>query len=105
MSKLKITLGRLPDFKLPVKIVMPNGDDGEVIFTVRHLKIDEIQEIYNSESIKNDVEMIMHLATGWDLEDEFNAENVKELVSLFPAISIQIFKSYMGAAIGQRAKN
>lgn len=106
MAKIKITLGKVPDFKLPVAFKMPGGEEAEIIFTVRHHKANEIQELYNDDKKPmKDGDLIMHLASGWDLDEEFNAENAAELIALFPGVSLALMREYMMALVGQRAKN
>lgn len=105
MAKFKLTLGALPDFKLPVKFTMPNGEEAKIVFTVKHVKANEIQDLYASENAISDVEMITKLAVGWDLEEEFNEENVKELISYFPASALALTGTYLAALAGQRVKN
>nr|DAG08090.1 MAG TPA: tail assembly chaperone [Caudoviricetes sp.] len=105
MAKMKLTLAPLPDFKLPVSFVMPNGDEGQITFTVRHLKAKEVQELYESENIVTDSDFIMKLATGWNLEEEFNEENAKILVELYPGAALALTGAYLSALAGQRVKN
>ncbi|QEG05024.1 tail length tape measure protein [Shigella phage JK16] len=105
MAKMKLTLGPLPDFKLPVSFVLPNGDEQVIIFTVRHKKASEIHERYTAEKPMSDVEMITFLASGWDLEDEFNEENVAKLLDYYPSASLSLTGHYMKALAGQRVKN
>lgn len=105
MAKMKLTLGALPDFKLPVQFTLPNGEEDTIMFTVRHKKASEIQERYTADKPMTDVEMITFLASGWNLEDEFNDENVKQLLDYFPSVAIALTGSYMRALAGQRVKN
>ncbi|GCG54011.1 hypothetical protein BvCms16BK_04659 [Escherichia coli] len=44
------------------------------------------------------------ICSGWNLEEEFNDENIEELVSLFPASVLALTNAYMQALAGQRAK-
>ncbi|QXG07667.1 tail assembly chaperone [Erwinia phage Snitter] len=103
MSKFKLTLGRLPDFKLPVKFIMPNGDEAKLTFTVKHMKAEEVQKLYDGE-VKDNVFM-KSIATGWDLEEEFNDANVEELIALYPSATIALTATYISALAGQRVKN
>lgn len=105
MAKMKLTLGPLPDFKLPVSFVLPNGDEQVIVFTVRHKKASEIHERYTAEKPMSDVEMITFLASGWNLDDEFNEENIKQLLDYYPATAIGLTSAYMKALAGQRVKN
>lgn len=105
MAKMKLTLGRLPNFKLPVDFAMPNGEKARIVFNVKHRKASEIQELYERAEPVSDVEMIRHLANGWDLEEEFTDENIKELLDLYPAAALALTGAYMQALAGQRVKN
>lgn len=104
MAKFKLTLGRLPDFKMPVSFVLPNGDEAKIIFTVRHKSAEEIQELFARDDIR-DGDFILELATAWDLEEEFNKENVDALIKLYPSAALGLSQTYMRALAGQRVKN
>lgn len=95
---------RLPDFPLSVKFKMPNGVEAEIKFTVKHKSGSEIQAMYAREDIK-DFEFITEIASGWDLDDEFNNENAKKLVDNFPASALGLTQAYMAALAGVRVKN
>lgn len=103
-SKFKLTLGPLPDFKLPVEVVLPNGESGKIVFTVRHKKASEIQELFGKGNAQ-DIEFLQSLATGWDLDEEFNEDNMKQLIDLYPGFVVALTTSYLKALAGQRVKN
>ena len=105
MAKFNFVLGALPDFKLPVKFTMPNGEDAKIVFTVRHLSSAEVQEMYSKEDGMKDNEFITRIASGWDLEEEFNEENAAKLVQFYPSSAYELTAAYMKALAGQRAKN
>lgn len=106
MSKFKISLSeRLPDFKLPVTFNMPNGEDATIIFTVKHKTADEIKSLYDAEEKTTDQGFITSLASGWDLDDEFSEENSAKLVDMFPAVAIELTRTYLSALAGYRVKN
>lgn len=104
MAKMKLTLAPLPDFKLPVSFVMPDGEEQKIIFTVKHKRASEVQEMYKKEGVK-DADFIMNLATAWDLEEEFNQENASLLVDYYPGAALALMGAYLGALAGQRVKN
>ncbi|ATN93795.1 tape measure chaperone [Citrobacter phage IME-JL8] len=104
MAKFKITLGALPDFALPVKFIMPNGDEAKITFKVKHRPSNEVQELYDRQDIK-DHDFIMELASGWDLEEEFNQENAEMLVRYYPGAALALTSTYLRALAGQRVKN
>lgn len=104
MAKMKLTLAPLPDFKLPVSFVMPDGEEQKILFTVKHKRASEVQEMYQKSGIK-DAEFIMSVASDWDLEEEFNEENANTLVDYYPGAALALMSSYLGALAGQRVKN
>lgn len=104
MAKFKLSLSALPDFKLPVKFKLANDQDVEVIFTVKHKKTSELQELLNKEGLSTK-ELIMEIASDWDLEEEYNEDNVNEFSDLFPASTVALTTAYMQALAGQRVKN
>lgn len=104
-AKFKITLGALPDFTLPVKFNMPNGEEGVIRFKVKHVPSNEVQELYERDDIR-DHDFIMEIASGWDIEgEEFNKENVEKLVRYYPAAALALTGTYLQALAGQRVKN
>lgn len=104
MAKFKLSLAALPDFKLPVTFQMANGDDAQVVLTVKHKKSSELQEILQRENLST-TDIFKEICTDWDLEEEYNDENVAEFASLFPASVLALTTEYMRALAGQRAKS
>ena len=76
----------------------------EVIFTVKHKKTSELQELLSKENLSTK-ELIMAIASDWDLEEEYNEDNVNEFSDLFPASTVALTTAYMQALAGQRVKN
>lgn len=102
----KVTLSeRLPDFPLPVKFTLPNGVEAKMVFTVKALKSSELQSTYNDAENKTGAEFVKCLATGWDLDDDFNDENINELVDLYPSVVGSLISAYTQALAGYRVKN
>ena len=104
MAKFKLSLAALPDFKLPVKFKLANNQDVEVIFTVKHKKTSELHELLSKEDLSTK-ELIMAIASDWDLEEEYSEDNVNEFCDLFPASTVALTTAYMQALAGQRVKN
>jgi hypothetical protein len=104
MAKFKLVLGALPDFKLPIEFVMINGEKATITFTAKHRKSKDIQEILQRDSM-SEAEFIKELCVAWDLEEEFNDENIEELCGLFPSSVLSLTNEYMKALAGQRTKN
>ena len=47
----------------------------------------------------------MDMATGWDLEDEFNTENINALCQKYITAPIEIYKKYIDELVKAKAKN
>lgn len=94
----------LPDFKLPVKFNTPSGEEAEITFNAKHKPTSEITEMLKTPGITNQ-EVVSGFTNGWDLEDEFNVENVKRLVDIYPAVVVALTHEYMLAMAGNRTKN
>lgn len=65
---------------------------------------DEIRSSLET-SLNSPVEIIQEVATGWDLEDDFTPENLKELISRYPGVQAKLFQLYHERIVGNRAKN
>lgn len=107
MARMKVKLGKMKDFFMPVQFNAHDGEEMEMKFKVRHMKRDEFLAQMQAEGSEklDDTQFIMMLASDWDLEEKFNEENVKELVELFPAITLGLTQEYLTAMVGQRVKN
>lgn len=103
MAKVKFKIGALPDFVLPVTFNLPDGTEQKILLTVRHKKTSELDEFFGGEASNTD--FVKFIASGWDLEEEFNDENIKELCDLFPSIPMKIPAEYYQALAGNRTKN
>lgn len=123
----KIKLGNAPkNFKRKVTIDLLDGSKGDVEFNFIYRTRSEYAALMDetlaaesgTETPKNEtaaqaferigagtVDFILAIADGWDLDDEFNEENIKELIDTFPAITPALSESYRLAILEGRAKN
>lgn len=108
MAKMKLTIKKRPDFKLKLELQMPDTDDLAVVnLTVEHRKAKELGDLFNAppEERLDDVSFFKEFVKGWDLEEEFNDENIREVIEWFPNIMVTFTYEYMKALTGQRVKN
>ena len=130
LTSLKSLGGMAPVFDLPVKIDRIDGTKAEIIFKVNGMKrtdwaalrdaqiesmVAAAEEAAVSEEkftlvdrvtreVKNAVQIISQAATGWSLEEEFNAENLEAMEDLIPgalqyslaAIDLALFQGRVG---------
>ena len=126
----RIKLGTAPkSFKHKVSFPLLDGGKGEITVDFRYRNriqfAEFIAEIYpdlkdgpkesdglgidvvstSREASERDVNYILAAASGWDLEDDFDAGKVKELVNDFPAAANAIMAAYRTAITEGKAKN
>lgn len=104
MAKLKLQPD--PTFKAKVEISVPGAAAAKVEFTFKHRTRQEMDRFLKAVSdMKDDTEMILALASGWDLADDFTEENVRTLCDCYIAAPAAIFDSYLQELSGNRRKN
>lgn len=123
----KIKLGVPPkSFKRQIVIDLLDGGKASVEFTFKYRTRSEYAELMDktlaAESgadVPKDetaaqafarigdgtVDFILAIAEAWDLDDEFNAENIKTLIDTFPAITPAASELYRHAVLEGRTKN
>lgn len=103
MPKLKLKPD--PTFKAKVGIPVAGGDVEMVEFTFKHRSRDELDSFLQTSDQLRDAALIMAVASGWELADEFNAENVGLLVQNYISSPRAVFDVYLDELIKARAKN
>jgi hypothetical protein len=123
----KIQLGKAPkNFKRKISIELLDGGKGDVEFTFIYRTRSEYAKLMDdtlaveagTEAPKNEtaahaferigegtVEFIQKIADGWDLEEDFSAENIKQLIDTYPAITVAASETYRLAILEGRTKN
>lgn len=103
MAKLKLNPD--PTFKTKVGIPVPGVGKAPVEFTFKHRTADQLAKWGNEVREASDPETIMDCVVAWDLDDEFNAANVKLFCNNYPGAAYAIVTDYMAELRGARAKN
>ena len=125
MARLK--LGNAPkNFKRKITIDLLDGTKGDIEFSLIYrtrseyaklmdetLKAESDAQVPKNETAEQAFErigdgtvgFILSIADGWDLEDDFNAENIKELIDTYPAITVALSENYRLAILEGRTKN
>lgn len=108
MAKLKLN----PDPTFTAKVAVPvPGGEAEVKMTFKYRSRAEREEWQKQneaaaeEGTASDVALIMSIATGWDLDDEFNEENVARLCDAYPRAAGAIAIKYARELVGVREGN
>ena len=102
MAKLKLNPD--PTFVAGVRIPVPGGEADPVAFTFKHRTREQVAEWLQKQEA-SDADAVMGCAVGWDLADEFSAENVGRLCNNYPGAAGAIVIAYLEELRGARAKN
>jgi hypothetical protein len=101
----KLTLKIDPEFKVVVDIPRAGGDPVQIKLTCKHRTKDELASFVKSRAEKQDVESIKEMATAWDLEDEFNEENISLLCQNYITAPVEIYRKYIEELVKAKEKN
>lgn len=106
MAKLKLQPD--PTFKAKVEIAVPGSAPASVVFTFKHRSRQEMERFLktvNDGEVEDDVNLILAIASGWELADEFTEENVRTLVDSYISAPAAIFETYARELSGAKRKN
>lgn len=105
MSKVKFVLDPAPTFKATVDIPVHGGEPAPVGFVFKHRTRDELDEFFKSISQLSVEESVLECVVGWDLDDEFNAENVARLCQNYLGAPGAISQAYATELFQRRLGN
>lgn len=103
MARLKLVPD--PTFTAKVGISVPGRGKVLTEFTFRHRARREIVAWLDNRKDATDIELVLDVAIGWELADEFNAENVAALCDAYASAGSEIVSAYLEEIRGVRAKN
>jgi hypothetical protein len=103
MAKLKLVAN--PTFIAKVGIPIAGADAADVVFTFTHRTKTQLDEFVRSRSEKADVDSVMEMTSGWDLEDPFTRENVETLLENYIGAAIAIFRVYVDQLVKAKLGN
>lgn len=89
-----------PTFKAPVNIHVPGAaEPGVINLEFKHIKPKDLEARMESLQGKTDVEVIQELAVGWDVDGEFDADNIGELVDNYANVGVAVINGLAAALI------
>jgi len=104
MSRIKLQPD--PTFKAKVDIAVPGAAPAGVVFTFKHRTRQEMERFLPTvNEMKDDAQLIMAVAVGWELADDFTEANVSALADAYIAAPAAIFEAYLKELTGARTKN
>lgn len=118
-NKPKVSLIPPSTFTAPVEIRMPGGEIGEINFKFKHRTKSAVKELLASLSAPEgstdeereafvgpkDEDIILDIATGWDLDDAFSLKSVIEMGEMYTGCERAIIQTYLSELSGGRVKN
>jgi hypothetical protein len=102
---MKLTLNPSPTFKAKVDIPVPGSADVSVEFVFKYRDREESAKFREEFANADDVDLIMAVCTGWELDDEFSKENVEKLCRCYPLVGVRLIAAYFAELMGVRGKN
>jgi hypothetical protein len=105
-GKIKFTLVPQPTFKHKVKMPIPGAGFVDVEFIFKHRTKTEFQEFMEkAKDQTDDVALVMDVASGWELEESFDKDNIEKLVDNYTGAARAIFSTYVDEIIKARVGN
>lgn len=101
----KLILAASPTFKAKVAIPIPGAAPVLVEFTFKHRPKDEFVSWGQNLSGVEDVDLVKDVASGWDLDDEFNDANITALTQTYGGSARAILDKYFAEQTGAKLGN
>ena len=105
MAKPKFSLTANPTFKALVDVPVPGGKSAAVEFTFKSRTRDEFRLFIDGLGDRLDVDVIMDMASGWDLEDPFDQANVELLTQNYLGAARAVIEKYLSELTAARVGN
>jgi len=104
MDKIKLRLVPDPTFKAVAPIPVPGKGTVEVEFVFRWRGQKDL-DAFIALKDRSNVDLLMDILAGWELDDPFNRENVEKFVDHYPAAAAPITRVYVQECYGAREGN
>jgi hypothetical protein len=105
MAKQKLILTANPTFKVKVAIPVAGGSPVDVEFTFKHRTRDAFKDFLEKLRDRDDVEVIADIASGWDLDDAFDADSVEQLTQNYLGSARAIIETYINELTNAKLGN
>lgn len=103
----KFTLDPNPTFSVDVDIPIPGEKSTKVKFTFRHRTRDALEKFIShiTENSPDETDIVMDIAAGWELQDEFTRENITRLLQNYHGAAAAISTTYINELSAARLGN
>lgn len=105
MAKAKLSLAAEATFKATVTIPVPGGKTADVEWIFAWMERDAFKEFLENLAGAEDIDALMDVSRGWDLDDAFNKAAVEKLIQKYVGAARAVLDKFIAELSGQRAKN
>lgn len=105
MAKAKISLAGEATFKATVSIPVPGGRTADVEWVFAWMEGDDFKEWLANLAGAEDIDALMDISRGWDLDEEFGKPNVEKLRQKYIGATRAVLDKFISELSGARAKN
>lgn len=93
MAKFKLAVA--PTFKAKVAIPVHGGETVELSFEFKHRTRDQLADMMKTIEKRKDVDLMLDVLAGWELDDPFGKESIELLCQNFAGAPREIFGTYI----------
>jgi hypothetical protein len=105
MAKAKLSLADEATFKAIVAIPVPGGRTADVEWVFAWMSRDEAKDFMDTLAGSEDVDALMKISRGWDLDEQFGKAAVEKLTQKYIAAARAVLDKFIAELTGSRAKN
>jgi hypothetical protein len=105
MAKVKFSLNANPTFKSKVEIPVPGDKSATVEFVFKGRTRTAFKDFIDGLKDREDVDVLMDIASGWDLDDAFDKDNVEVLTQNYLGAARAIIEKYLAELTSARLGN
>ena len=105
MAKTKFSLAAAPTFKARVLVPVPGKSAEPVEFTFKGRTREQFKDFVESLKDREDADVILDIASGWELEDAFDKDNIELLTENYLGAARAIIEKYLSELTQARLGN
>lgn len=105
MAKTKFSLSTAPTFKAKVMIPVPGKAAEPVEFTFKGRTREQFKDFIENLKDREDAEVIMDIASGWELDDAFDKDNIETLCENYLGAARAVIEKYLSELTQARLGN
>lgn len=105
MAKTKFSLTANPTFKCRVDIPVPGSKPVPVEFIFKHKSRDDFKKFIEEIEGREDIDVILDIASGWDLPDAFDDTSIDALTQNYIGSARAVIEAYINNLTNAKAGN